>query len=390
MVAIKEPPQIKIDSAGYQNGNQQLIELRQVAKSYKTAVGDFVALKAIDLNVDAGEFVAVIGKSGSGKSTLVNMLTGIDRPTSGEVLIGDTAVHLLKEGQIAQWRGRTIGIVFQFFQLLPTLTIIENVMLPMDFCNMYSRRERPERAMHLLDLVDIADHAHKLPTAVSGGQQQRAAIARALANDPPIVMADEPTGNLDSRTAAAVFDLFQNLVDAGKTILMVTHDEAQARRASRTIVLADGEIVNEYLAKALPFLTQEQLVKATHKLEPFSFSPGEVIVLQDAPPDRFYIIKSGEVHIYLRQPDGAEILVDTLRSGQYFGEVALLRGGVRTATVRSSRKDGVEVVALDQESFNELVTESAVTRSEMDRVMAERAVAQARLHQSSTIQEDDL
>jgi ABC-type lipoprotein export system ATPase subunit len=389
MVGIKEPPQAMIDTTAYENGNQQLIELRKVAKSYKTAVGDFVALKEIDLNVDAGEFVAVIGKSGSGKSTLVNMLTGIDRPTSGEVLIGDTAVHLLKEGQIAQWRGRTIGIVFQFFQLLPTLTIAENVMLPMDFCNMYARRERAERAMHLLELVDIADHAHKLPTAVSGGQQQRAAIARALANDPPIVMADEPTGNLDSRTAAAVFDLFQNLVESGKTILMVTHDEGQARRASRTIVLADGEIVNEYLAKALPFLSQDQMVKATHKLEAFIFSPGEVIVLQDAPPDRFYIIKSGEVHIYLRQPDGAEILVDTLRSGQYFGEVALLRGGVRTATVRSSRKDGVEVVALNQESFNELVSESPVTRSDMDRVMAERAAAQARLHQSTTTQEDE-
>jgi putative ABC transport system ATP-binding protein len=230
------------------NGNhsesqRQLIDLRQVAKSYKTAVGDFIALRGVDLQVGAGEFVAVIGKSGSGKSTLINMLTGIDRPTSGEVWVGDTAVHQLKEGKIARWRGRTIGIVFQFFQLLPTLTLIENIMLPMDFCRMYSGSERVERAMHLLELVDIADHAHKLPTAVSGGQQQRAAIARALANDPPIIVADEPTGNLDSRTASAIFHLFENLVEQGKTIVTVTHDEEQAHRASRMIVIADGEIV---------------------------------------------------------------------------------------------------------------------------------------------------
>jgi putative ABC transport system ATP-binding protein len=238
-------------NGAYRHGNFHLIELKQVVKSYRTPVGDFTALKGVDLQVGAGEFVAVIGKSGSGKSTLINMLTGIDRPSSGEVFVGDTAVHHLREHQIAQWRGRNIGIVFQFFQLLPTLTLVENVMLPMDFCNMFPRRQRMDRAMHLLQLVDLVEHAHKLPTAVSGGQQQRAAIARALANDPPIVVADEPTGNLDSRTAAAVFELFGNLVEQGKTILMVTHDDDQAQRASRTVIIADGEIVNEYLARAL-------------------------------------------------------------------------------------------------------------------------------------------
>lgn len=234
----------------FPNGSEsysELIALDKVVKSYKTPVGDFIALRGIDLHVNAGEFIAVIGKSGSGKSTLINMLTGIDRPSSGEVWVGGTPVHQLKEGKIAQWRGRTIGIVFQFFQLLPTLTLIENIMLPMDFCHMYSRKERTDRAMYLLELVDIAEHAYKLPTAVSGGQQQRAAIARALANDPPIIVADEPTGNLDSRTAAAIFELFGNLVDQGKTIVMVTHDEAQAHRATRTVVIADGEIVKEYL-----------------------------------------------------------------------------------------------------------------------------------------------
>ncbi|MHB0877047.1 MAG: ABC transporter ATP-binding protein, partial [Anaerolineae bacterium] len=196
--------------------------------------------------IDGGEFVAVIGKSGSGKSTLINMLTGIDRPTSGEVLVGDTAVHELTEDQMAVWRGRNLGIVFQFFQLLPTLTIAENVMLPMDFCGLYSPRERWQRAMGLLDQVDMVDQADKLPSAVSGGQQQRVAIARALANDPPILVADEPTGNLDSRTAQSVFDLFAGLVARGKTIVMVTHDRDMAKRVSRTIIIADGEIVEQH------------------------------------------------------------------------------------------------------------------------------------------------
>jgi putative ABC transport system ATP-binding protein len=222
-----------------------LIDLRQVVKAYETAAGPFYALREVDLQVDSAEFVAVVGKSGSGKSTLINMITGIDKPTSGEVLVGDTAVHTLNEGRTAVWRGRHIGVVFQFFQLLPTLTVIENVMLPMDFCNMYAMRERLERAMYLLEQVDIADHAHKLPPAVSGGEQQRAAIARALANDPPIIAADEPTGNLDSKTADAVFQLFERLVDEGKTILIVTHDRDLVRRVTRTVTLADGEIVDE-------------------------------------------------------------------------------------------------------------------------------------------------
>jgi putative ABC transport system ATP-binding protein len=173
------------------------------------------------------------------------MITGIDRPTLGQVLVGDTAVHTLSEGQLAVWRGKHLGIIFQFFQLLPSLSIIENVMLPMDFCHMYEPRERRERAMALLEQVEMAHQAHKLPSAVSGGQQQRVAIARALANDPPILVADEPTGNLDSKTANAVFQLFEELAAQGKTILMVTHDSDLARRASRAIVVADGQIVEE-------------------------------------------------------------------------------------------------------------------------------------------------
>ena len=222
-----------------------LIDLHSVVKAYHTPVGDFIALKDLDLQIDTGEFVAVVGKSGSGKSTLINMITGIDRPTAGSIYVGDNAIHNLGEGPMAVWRGRNVGVIFQFFQLLPMLSCLENVMLPMDFGNMYTPRERKERALHLLNQVEMADHAFKLPSEVSGGQQQRVAIARALANDPPILAADEPTGNLDSKTADSVFRLFEELVDKGKTILMVTHDNELAHRVRRTITLADGEIVDE-------------------------------------------------------------------------------------------------------------------------------------------------
>jgi putative ABC transport system ATP-binding protein len=222
-----------------------LINLRGVTKSYATPAGEFQALKGIDLQIEPGEFVAVIGKSGSGKSTLSNMITGIDRPSQGEVVVAGTAVHRLRESQIAGWRGRNIGVVFQFFQLLPTLTVLENIMLPMDFCNVYSTRERRTRALHLLEQVDMAEQADKLPTALSGGQQQRVAIARALSNDPALVVADEPTGNLDSRTADAVFHLFESLVDAGKTIVMVTHDDDLAKRVTRAVTIADGQIASD-------------------------------------------------------------------------------------------------------------------------------------------------
>ena len=229
----------------YKHGNEHLIELRKVAKVYEGSAGKVTALKGIDLQVGQGEFVAIIGKSGSGKSTLINMITGIDRPTAGEVLIGDTAVHTLNEGKMAEWRGRNVGVIFQFFQLLPTLTVIENIMLPMDFCGMYSPRERRERALHLLEQMEMADQAYKLPATLSGGQQQRVAIARALANDPPILAADEPTGNLDSKTAETVFGLFERLVAANKTIIMVTHDRDLQKRVDRTLTLVDGEIASQ-------------------------------------------------------------------------------------------------------------------------------------------------
>jgi len=248
--------QVKSSSGKAENGH--LISLRQVVKTFETAAGSFTALRGIDLQVKPGEFLAVVGKSGSGKSTLLNMITGIDRPSSGEVLVGSKAVHKLNEGQMAVWRGRNVGIVFQFFQLLPTLTLIENVMLPMDFCNTFQARGREKRAMQLLDLVEMTPHAHKLPSAVSGGEQQRVAIARALANDPPILVADEPTGNLDSKTAESVFRLFERLVDQGKTMVMVTHDSDLSRRVTRTVIVSDGKILNGHGAQDSRALSQEQ------------------------------------------------------------------------------------------------------------------------------------
>jgi putative ABC transport system ATP-binding protein len=222
--------------------SHSLIDLRDVVKTYETDAGGMTVLKDISLQVQEGEFVGVVGPSGSGKSTMLNMITGIDRPTSGEVYIGGEAVHTLNENQLARWRGRNVGVIFQFFQLLPTLTALENVMLPMDFCSVYRRQERKDRAMHLLEQMGIADQAHKLPSALSGGQQQRAAIARALANDPPVIVGDEPTGNLDSATADDVFLLFEQLVDQGKTLVIVTHDLGLSGRMGRVLHLLNGRI----------------------------------------------------------------------------------------------------------------------------------------------------
>jgi putative ABC transport system ATP-binding protein len=224
------------------DGGGALIELQGVVKTYQTGAGELTVLKEVSLQVQPGEFISVIGPSGSGKSTLLNMITGIDRPTSGEVFVGGETVHAMSENQLARWRGRHVGVVFQFFQLLPTLSILENVMLPMDFCKVYRRRERKEMALGLLDEVGIADQAHKLPSALSGGEQQRAAIARALANDPPLVVADEPTGNLDTATAAELFELFDALVAQGKTLVVVTHDRTLSARSERLLHILDGRI----------------------------------------------------------------------------------------------------------------------------------------------------
>jgi putative ABC transport system ATP-binding protein len=219
-----------------------MITLRGVAKTFETPAGSFAALRGIDLDVRAGEFVAVVGKSGSGKSTLLNLVAGIDRPSAGAVTVAGTSLAELSHDRLAAWRGRTVGVVFQFFQLLPTLTAVENVMLPMDFCGSFPARGRHARALELLERVGVPEQADKLPSTLSGGQQQRVAIARALANDPPLIVADEPTGNLDSATGAEIFRLFARLVAEGRTIVVVTHERDTVSGAARTVTLADGHV----------------------------------------------------------------------------------------------------------------------------------------------------
>lgn len=226
------------------NGNTgSLISLQKVEKVYKTKAGPLKVLKGVDLKIKEGEFVAIVGPSGSGKSTLINMITGIDRPTAGEINVAGQRLNDLGENRVAKWRGRYVGVVFQFFQLLPTLTVIENVMMPMNYTGTY-KGKRKERAMELLDMVDLPDVAHKYPSQISGGQQQRAAIARALANDPPLIVGDEPTGNLDVISAGLVFAMFEDLVAQGKTIVMVTHDRDLAGQIPRVEEVRDGQLMS--------------------------------------------------------------------------------------------------------------------------------------------------
>jgi putative ABC transport system ATP-binding protein len=298
--------------------DKPLIELINVVKTYKTAAGDFVALKEINACFNQGEFISIIGKSGSGKSTLLNMMTGIDHPSAGAVRIGDVSLVGRSEGALSVWRGKTIGIVFQFFQLLPMLSLLENTMLPMDFCNMYPVLERAEHAMELLRSVGLQDFAHKHPGAISGGQQQLAAIARALANDPPILIADEPTGNLDSKTTDMVLNIFNNLVRNGKTILIVTHDKTVARRAGRILVLADGELIDETVVKAFPDLSHRAMLDLTHRLTPLHLDAWDGS-FQDLSPSAGLILVTAGKLVLKSGTAGKSVSGDlTLSAGDFF------------------------------------------------------------------------
>jgi ABC-type lipoprotein export system ATPase subunit len=351
---------------------EAFIHLHQIEKTFQSAAGEYRALKGIDLEINRGEFVGIIGRSGSGKSTLINMITGIDRPSAGDVMVGDTCVSDLTENQMARWRGKNLGIVFQFFQLLPNLSVLDNVRLPMDFCRSYPSGSRRSRALQLLEMVDMAEHAHKLPSALSGGQQQRVAIARALANDPPIIIADEPTGNLDSRTADAVFNLFEKLIADGKTIVMVTHDSSLARRVARTVLIADGEVVNEYVARALPALSPSLLLEVTRSVKPLNFAAGETIIHKDTPAKLFYIVTQGTVEVTLRRPNGTDVVVDRMRPGQYFGEISLFTSKRTTASVRAIQEAPLQTLALDQAMFQKLLDESPDFHDAMQNVVSSR------------------
>jgi ABC-type lipoprotein export system ATPase subunit len=351
---------------------RSLIEMHRVEKTYQSAAGGYQALKNIDLAIGRGEFVGIIGRSGSGKSTLINMITGIDRPSAGEVWVGNTPIHQLNENQMARWRGRNLGIVFQFFQLLPNLSVLDNVRLPMDLCNNFPVKERRRRAMSLLELVNMGEQAHKLPAALSGGQQQRVAIARALANDPPVLIADEPTGNLDSKTADAVFKLFERLTSEGKTVVMVTHDSGLARRVGRTVLIADGEVVNEYVARALPTLSPALMLEVSHKARQVHFAPGETIIRKDMPVGWFYIVTEGMAEVSLRRPDGTAVVVDRMGPGQYFGEISLFTSQRTTASVGAIPDAPLQALAIDQALFNRLLDESPDFKTAMQGVVSAR------------------
>ncbi len=348
------------------------IQLNQVVKKFHTTAGDFPVLKGVDLTLRQGEFVAIIGKSGSGKSTLLNMITGIDHPTSGDVIVNGEHIYKMNESQRALWRGRNLGIVFQFFQLLPMLTLLENTMLPMDYCGMYTPAERPKRAMELLELVGLECQAQKLPAVVSTGQQQSAAIARALATDPGIIVADEPTGNLDSRSAEVIIDLFDRLAGQGKTIAMVTHDPTLTERTSRTVIISDGEIVHPTVARALPLLSHRHMLEISHIVERVVYQPGAAIIQRGQHMDKFFMVSSGQVEIVLQSSRCPDMIIARLGPGEFFGEVELLRGGVSIAGVRTAPEGPVELLALKHDTFRELLSRSPLTEEAICKIVAAR------------------
>ena len=372
-ISVTRPP----DRIGSKNlaieGDPPAIVLKNVFKTYENAAGKFTALKGINLALNYGEFVSIVGKSGCGKSTLLNMITGIDHPSSGSVIVGGQNIYEMSESQRALWRGRNMGVVFQFFQLLPTLTLLENTMLPMDYCNLYSFRERPDRAMELLRMVGLELHAHKLPANVSSGQQQSAAIARALATDPPIILADEPTGNLDSRSADIILQLFEKLAAQGKTILIVTHDPSLTRRTDKTVILSDGEVIDETVVRALPFLDHPQMLTATHQLKKQVYPAGSQVVTQGEPVDHFFMIAKGEVEVVVNTKI-PETTVAVLGPGQFFGEVPLTMGGNTIAGVRAGSDGPVELMSISKEEFLGLINTSPRMGSALEKVAKLRMV----------------
>ena len=349
------------------------IVLRDVHKVYENAAGKFVALKGIDLQLDYGQFISIVGKSGCGKSTLLNMITGIDHPTAGEVIIGNQHIYEMNKSERALWRGRNMGVVFQFFQLLPTLTLLENTMLPMDYTKTYPFNERSDRAMELLHMVGLEEQAYQLPAAVSSGQQQSAAIARALATDPTLILADEPTGNLDSRSAENILNIFERLAAQGKTILIVTHDPSITQRTDQTIILSDGEIIDQTVARALPFLTHPDMLAATKEAQKQQFAPMSTILQQGQSVEYLFMIVSGAVEIVLDIQASDEMSLACLGPGQFFGEVELTQGGQSIASVRAAAS-GTEVALLPKETFYRLVDDSPLTRHAIKDLASSRLV----------------
>lgn len=348
-----------------------MIQLHGVVKRFSNAAGEFTVLKGVDLKIKQGEFVSIVGKSGSGKSTLLNMVTGIDHPSDGQVVVNGMDIYTnFTESQRSKWRGRNLGVVFQFFQLLPMLTLLENVMLPMDYADMYDFDKRPERAMELLKLVGLEKFANKLPVLVSTGQQQLAAIARAMACDPPLLVADEPTGNLDTRSADTIIQLFESFVSQGKTIVMVTHDPSLTSRTDRNIIISDGELIDETIARALPQLRHRHMLEFTKLVEERVYQPHETIIPRDQHVDYFFMIRKGEVEVVLLEKKKDHI-VSHLSENEFFGEMELLRGGKSIANVRAGGQP-VEVLALPRADFVRVMNESPVTAEALGKIVQKR------------------
>ena len=368
MFSLNKLPAQTIDS-----NPEAMISLQKVVKVFKNAAGEFTVLKGIDLQINRGQFISIVGKSGSGKSTLLNMFTGIDHPTHGKVIVNGTDLYTsMDESGRSRWRGRNLGIVFQFFQLLPMLSLLENVMLPMDYCNLYEFEDRPKKAKELLRLVGLEKQADKLPYSVSTGQQQLTAIARALATNPPLIVADEPTGNLDSRSSASIIQLFEQLVLDGKTVVMVTHDPSLTERTTRNIIISDGELIDEIVATALPLLNHRQMLNVTKNSIRKTYAPGETIIHHDQHVDQFYMIASGEVEIVLLGKNREDVTAASLSRGQYFGEVELLRGGKSIANVRACSEGPVELITLKREDFLSILKESPVTEEAIGKIVQNR------------------
>ena len=355
-----------------QCSGEPLIEMAGIVKTFKNAAGEFTALKDVTACFYPGEFVSVVGKSGSGKSTLVNMLTGIDHPTEGAVRVRDIYVHSLSENDMSVWRGKHLGIVFQFFQLLPTLTLQENVMLPMYLSGLYTPAERERRALDLLKTVGLEGLEDKLPAAVSGGQQQSAAIARALANDPPILIADEPTGNLDSQSADEVFELFAGLIDQGKSILMVTHDIGLARRTTRTLLLSDGELINPWVASALHNLGHSEMLWLTHHLRPQSFAAGEGVHITPEDHAWLLLVTGGRLEV-LDAPAGGEV-VARLEPGETLSSLDLSQAGLAGASLQAGGEgeDSLEVLQVGGAGLTLWLDEKPAVRATLAQTAQER------------------
>jgi ABC-type lipoprotein export system ATPase subunit len=346
---------MEIEKDSKVNGKQPVISLKNVKKVFETDAGPFMALKSIDIDFYQGEFIGVTGKSGSGKSTLINMITGIDHPTDGNIQVGDVAINKLSENDMARWRGKNLGIVFQFYQLLPMLSLFENVLLPMDLADIIPFEEREERAMQLLERVGMEDFADKMPSEVSGGQQQTVAVARSMANDPSIVIADEPTGNLDSKTAERVFSIFEQMKAEGKTVIMITHDPNLAKRTSRQVVISDGEIIHPLLHRHMEGISHPLLLQATHALESVVIQPGQPLFRSGDAIDDLFFVEDGMVSVWVENDKGARHEVARLDEGNVLGEIELLRGLPAQATIIPTNGSSVQLQKLNKSVFSQLL-----------------------------------